>query len=89
VDDALVRGIRYASETAMAPRTHYFYGMYYTSQWITAAARDAKTAEAMKTAILSAQCPDGSWTGEISDEYATANALLVLQSRDARLWIFR
>lgn len=32
---------------------------------------------------------DGSWTGEVNDEYDTASALIVLLSRDRQLWNYR
>ena len=72
-----------------AGRAHYFYGTFYKSQWLLSAARDTKAAEKLSAEVLASQRAEGSWTGEVSDEYDTASALLVLLSRDRRLWIYR
>jgi hypothetical protein len=94
VDEDVVRGIRYSDNmlddpSRRAKQGHYFYGTFYTSQWLSSAARDAKAAEKMAAEILGSQRADGSWTDSVSDEYATANALIVLLSSDRQLWIFR
>ena len=94
VDDSLVKASRYSENRPVDPndrpgRANYFYGTYYKSQWLLSAARDAKAAEKLSAEMIASQRADGSWTGEVSDEYATANALLVLLSRDHQLWIFR
>ena len=94
VDEDVVRGIRYSDKILVDPskdlrHTHYFYGMFYASQWVMPAARDGSASEKMSAELLASQRPDGSWTGEVSDEYATANALIALLSRDRLLWICR
>jgi hypothetical protein len=94
VDEDVVRGIRYSvgmldDPTRRAKFGHYFYGTFYTSQWLSPAARDAKAAEKLAAEMLASQRADGSWTGDVGDEYATANALIVLLSRDRRLWMFK
>jgi len=89
-DDDVINGIRYASDRSRwGIKTHYSYGMYYTSQWIGSAARDVDGAAAMRNELISAQRDDGSWDGEVSPTYATASALIALQASQQRLWMFR
>jgi beta-lactamase regulating signal transducer with metallopeptidase domain len=94
VDESVVKAIRYSENMGANPndragRGHYFYGTFYKSQWLLSVARDTKAAERLSAEILASQRPDGSWTDAVSDEYATASALIVLLSRDRRLWIYR
>jgi len=94
VDEDVVRGIRYSDNILVDQNqnlrhAHYFYGMVYASQWVMSAARDGKAAEKMVAELVALQRPDGSWTDEVSDEYATASALIALLSRDRQLWIYR
>lgn len=98
--NVIQRGLDYISKfrpgngnaaAAMAASSgHYFYGQYYAMQamflaggkyWETwyPAARDE---------IISRQAPDGSWRGEVSAEYCTAVALIVLQMPNRYLPVF-
>lgn len=90
-DEDVVKGIRFASDRSawQVGKTHWEYAMYYTSQWIGSAARDVEGAGAAAQQVSREQRDDGSWKGDVSDAYATASALIVLQARGQRLWIFR
>ena len=100
-DDADVRrGINYvvAKLTAAAAAgpaqqpgaVHYWYGVYYASQWLPFAGDDARNAyQRAVDDIAARQQANGSWTGDFSPEYATATALIVLQAPDRRLWIYK
>jgi hypothetical protein len=53
--------------------------------------RDAKTRRfaPVRDAVVARQREDGSWSDEISPEYATASAVFVLGAPDSRLNVFR
>ena len=69
---------------------HYFYGCYYAGQWLHAGGDDARKAyDRLAGRLLADQENDGSWKGDFYDEYATANALVILQAPEAHLWIYR
>lgn len=92
VDRDIQRGIAYLSKT-MGGRggnsdVHYYYGRYYASQWPDSAADDPKANEQMTAELLKARQPDGSWKGDFGLTYATANALIILQAPERKLWIF-
>jgi len=68
---------------------HYYYGMYYASQWLLSGGDDKRQAyDRLGAEVLAAQRPDGSWRDDFSEDYATANALIILQAPDRKLWAF-
>ncbi len=69
---------------------HYFYGHYYAAQTMFLAGGDhwAKWYPAIRDELIARQNPDGSWTGEVSAEYCTAMALIVLQMPNRYLPVF-
>lgn len=94
-DPDVSRGIHYVvsnffnGDPAKRNQGHYYYGAYYASQWlpITGDAQ-RKAYDAVADELLAARTSDH-WTGELTDAYATASALVVLQAPDQKLWIFR
>jgi hypothetical protein len=90
-DADLHRGTQYLAHTlGAAPTGHYFYGRYYACQWLSAdptAPRERR--DALARELLDAQQRDGTWKEDsFSPVYSTASALIILQSRQKRLWIF-
>jgi Squalene-hopene cyclase C-terminal domain/Prenyltransferase and squalene oxidase repeat len=69
---------------------HYFYGQYYAAQAMFLAGGDywKNWYPAIREELLRRQRPDGSWSGEVSDEYCTAVALIVLQMPNRYLPVF-
>ena len=69
---------------------HYFYGQYYACQAMFLAGGDywKNWYPAIRDELLARQSPDGHWAGEISDEYCTAIALIVLQMPNRYLPVF-
>lgn len=68
---------------------HYYYGMYYASQWLRSGGDDSRRAyDSLAAEVLAGQRADGSWTEDFSEDYATANALIILLAPDQKLWAF-
>ena len=69
---------------------HYFYGHYYAAQAMFLAGGEHWAAwyPAVRDELIARQGPDGSWTGEVSSEYCTAMALIVLQMPNRYLPVF-
>ena len=69
---------------------HYYYGHYYAAQAMFLAGGDhwGKWYPAVREELIARQNPDGSWTGEVSPEYCTAMALIVLQMPNRYLPVF-
>ena len=69
---------------------HYFYGHYYAAQAMFLAGGEhwAKWYPAVRDELIARQQPDGSWNGEVSSEYCTAMALIVLQMPNRYLPVF-
>lgn len=90
-DADVKKGVTYVSgyfpNRNLKPEGHFYYGYYYASQWLPAANPAAH--DAMVGELLAAQQKGGSWLGDFSETYATANALIVLQAPQRRLWIQR
>ena len=70
--------------------SHYYYGQYYAAQAMFLAGGEhwARWYPAIRDELLARQQPDGSWTGEVSGEYCTAMALIVLQMPNRYLPVF-
>lgn len=69
---------------------HVWYLNYYASQALPTAGGDAAGAyERLSKKVIGEQADDGSWQGDLSPQYATACALIVLQAPDRQLWIFK
>ena len=75
---------------AQADSPHYYYGHYYAAQAMFLAGGDhwGKWYPAIREELIARQGPDGSWTGEVSPEYCTAMALIVLQMPNRYLPVF-
>ena len=69
---------------------HYFYGHYYAVQSMFLAGGEhwAKWFPAIREELLSSQQAAGNWTGDTSDSYATAMALIILQMPKRYLPVF-
>lgn len=69
---------------------HYFYGHYYAAQAMFLAGGDYWQSwyPAIRDELISKQLPDGHWKGEVSDEYCTAVALIILQMPNRYLPVF-
>lgn len=96
-DNAIDRGLVYLIDTALpgtgraSPR-HYWYGAYYGVQAAYLAGGDAWRTwwPAARAEILDLQNADGSWSdNSIGEAYATAMALIVLQTPKRYLPIFQ
>ena len=93
-DPALARAIDYVSaffgpdQAARRTAGHYYYGVYYASQWLPAAGQKQRNDyNALVREVLDSRKGDH-WQGDFSEDYATASALIVLQASERRLWIF-
>jgi len=93
----LKRGLEYISRFRPGrPRVqgqqfgHYYYGHYYAAQAMFLAGGDywSEWYPAIREELLAKQRPDGHWDGEVSDEYCTAVALIVLQMPNRYLPVF-
>ena len=73
-----------------AETPHYYYGHYYAVQATFLAGGDhwGKWYPSIRDELIARQNPDGSWTGEVSSEYCTAMALIVLQMPNRYLPVF-
>ena len=70
---------------------HYFYGHYYTCQAMFLAGGDywARWYPAIRDQLISRQNKStGGWSGDVTDEYATALALIILQMPNRYLPVF-
>ena len=78
------RGVRDAAGA------HYFYGHYYAVQAMFLAGADywAQWYPAIRDELLNRQDATGAWRGEISEEYSTACALIILQMPNRYLPVF-
>ncbi len=84
--------IRFQPQPNAPPYAGYFYyGHYYAIQamWHAGGERWQKWYPAIRDQLVTRQQEDGSWTGEISPEYCTAMACLVLQTPNNYLPIFQ
>ena len=69
---------------------YYFYGHYYAAQAMFLAGGDswAQWYPAIRDELIARQNADGSWSGEVSSEYCTAMALIILQMPNRYLPVF-
>jgi hypothetical protein len=76
---------------AGANEQHYFYGQYYAVQafWQAGGERWQRWYSAIQTALLARQQPTGSWFDQVSPEYGTAMACIILQMPHNYLPIFQ
>lgn len=81
----LPRGDNFSRES------HYFYGQYYAVQamWHAGGEYWRQWYPAIRDALLARQREDGSWLDQISPEYGTAMACIVLQMPNNYLPIFQ
>lgn len=94
--EEIQRGLNYLMQhiPAKVPRAddgHYFYGQYYAAQAMWHAGGDywKKWYPAIHDELTPRQRPNGSWLDQISPEYGTAMACLVLQMPNSYLPIFQ
>jgi hypothetical protein len=76
---------------AVQLEAYYFYGHYYAVQamWQAGGERWQRWYPAMHEALLARQRPDGAWFDQISAEYGTAMACIILQMPNNYLPIFQ
>lgn len=96
--DDLKRGLDYVHHfkpggngANATPNAHYFYGQYYAVQAMFLAGGDywADWYPAIRDELLSKQDKaTGAWNGEISEDYCTAAALIILQMPNRYLPVF-
>src|SRR5207248_3408719 len=70
--------------------SHYFYGQYYAVQAMFLAGGEywAQWYPAIREELIHSQTATGAWSGEVSEEYCTAIALIVLQMPNRYLPVF-
>lgn len=70
--------------------SHYFYGNYYAVQAMFLAGGEywATYYPAIRDQLIQRQAAGGQWSGDFTDEYATAMALLILQMPNRYLPVF-
>jgi hypothetical protein len=97
-DDAIEKGLRYLTLTAMPgvagvdSRLHYFYGHYYAVQTMYLAGGQwwERWWPAIRAELLDRQQPDGAWADpSVGPAYGTAMALIILQMPKRYLPIFQ
>jgi squalene cyclase len=94
--DDLKRGLNYLiqflpNKGGVDSEGHYFYGHYYACQAMFLAGGDywARWYPAIRDQLIARQQrATGNWSGEVTDEYATALALIVLQMPHRYLPVF-
>lgn len=78
------RGLKYLSGffPKGAGEAHFYYGAYYAAHALVASGGDHADREfpALREVLVAMQQGDGTWRGDFSDAYATASALIALQS---------
>lgn len=69
---------------------HYYYGNYYAVQAMFLAGGDYWSTwyPAIRDQLIARQGPDGSWQGDVTQDYATALALIILQMPNRYLPVF-
>ena len=69
---------------------HYYYGNYYAVQAMFLAGGDywAEWYPAIRDQLIARQGPTGSWSGDVSDDYSTSLALIILQMPNRYLPVF-
>jgi hypothetical protein len=93
--DEIERGLKYmlafVPGKGQVESNHYYYGQYYAVQAMFLAGGDfwAQWYPAIRDELVARQDKAGFWTREVSEEYATACALIVLQMPNRYLPIFQ
>lgn len=94
--EELEKGLDYLMQQLPQSKTvqveaHYFYGHYYAVQamWQAGTPRWQRWYPAIHDALLARQRPDGAWFDQISPEYGTAMACIVLQMPNNHVPIFQ
>jgi hypothetical protein len=93
--EAIDRGLEYVERTGRSLTYrgggHYYYGQYYASQAMFLAGGEhwAEWFPQARETLLENQEPDGRWTSNHGDAYATAMSLLVLQMPNRLLPIYQ
>ena len=69
---------------------HYYYGNYYAVQAMFLAGGEywSQWYPAIRDQLIARQAPDGSWQGDVTSDYATALALIILQMPNRYLPVF-
>ncbi len=93
----LKRGLEYVRKFkpglggADTPSAHYFYGQYYAVQAMFLAGGDywAEWYPAIREELIRKQDKSsGAWSGEVSEDYCTSSALIILQMPNRYLPVF-
>jgi hypothetical protein len=94
--DELTRGLDYLMQflpgqaAGRSVGSHYYYGQYYAAQAMFLAGGEywEQWYPAIREELISRQNRAGAWSGEVSEDYATACALIVLQMPNRYLPVF-
>lgn len=95
--DEVRRGVAYIEQftpannaNAEAMNGHFYYGQYYAvqSMFLAGGQHWAKWFPAIRGQLLKMQTPQGNWAGDLTEEYATAMSLIVLQMPKRYLPVF-
>jgi Squalene-hopene cyclase C-terminal domain/Prenyltransferase and squalene oxidase repeat len=94
--DSLKRGLDYLKQytpgkgSSPEMEGHYYYGNYYAVQAMFLAGGDywATWYPAIREQLIARQGPGGNWSGDVSDDYATSLALIILQMPNRYLPVF-
>ena len=96
--DEIKRGVAYIEQftptnggaNPEAMSGHFFYGQYYAvqSMFLAGGPHWAKWFPAVRAQLLKMQTPQGNWSGDVTEEYATAMSLIVLQMPKRYLPVF-
>lgn len=94
--DAVQRGLKYLANVGpvtpqgTARQSNYFYGQYYAVQamFLAGGQRWESWYPAIRDELVRNQVSDGRWNGEVSQDYCTALALIVLQMPNRYLPVF-
>src|SRR5206468_8487568 len=94
--DNVQRGLKYVAQfnpsagQEVQMEGHYYYGNYYAIQAMFLAGGDywAQWYPAIRDQLIARQSPAGNWSGDVSDDYATSLALIILQMPNRYLPVF-
>lgn len=95
--DEIKRGLAYLRQSkpgqaagGIVGGQHFFYGQYYAVQAMFLAGGDywAEWYPAIRDELIRRQNPSGSWPTEVTEEYSTAVALIILQVPNRYLPVF-
>lgn len=96
--DEITRGLNYIKQFIPRPGNpgqaeaegHYYYGNYYAVQAMFLAGGEywKQFYPAIREQLIGRQGSAGSWSGDVSEEYATAMALIILQMPNRYLPVY-